>query len=150
MSKSESPAKTPPRGKARDQIVAAAVKAFAQRGFKPRALGASHSARKQIKGSSPITSQPRSSDEGNLSNSRTRWLVDTHLKLRFKLIREAGLAHTLAIDEDAIPHAFFALSGAAGLIFAVSANSRRLTGLNPNKSEAIEAHANFVAKLFVP
>jgi hypothetical protein len=88
MSKSESPAKTPPRGKARDQIVAAAVKAFAQ---------------------------PRSSDEGNLSNSRTRWLVDTHLKPRFKLIREAGLAHALAIDEDAIPHAFFALSGAAGL-----------------------------------
>lgn len=88
-------------------------------------------------------------DEGNLSNARTRWLVDTHLKPRFEFMKEAGLARAAGIDESAIPHAFFALSGAAGLIFAVGSNCRRLTGLDPKKREAIEAHADFVADLLV-
>jgi AcrR family transcriptional regulator len=88
-------------------------------------------------------------DEGNLSNARTRWLVDTHIKPRFEFLKKAGLARAAGIDEAAIPHAFFALSGAAGLIFAVASNCRRLTGLDPRKREAIEAHANFVADLIV-
>ena len=88
-------------------------------------------------------------DEGNLSNARTRWLVDTHIKPRFEFMKEAGLARATGIDEATIPHAFFALSGAAGLIFAVASNCRRLTGLDPSKREAIEAHADFVADLLV-
>jgi hypothetical protein len=64
-------------------------------------------------------------------------------------MKEAGLARSAGIDESAIPHAFFALSGAAGLIFAVASNCRRLTGLDPRKREAIEAHADFVADLLV-
>jgi len=89
-------------------------------------------------------------DEGNLSNARTRWLVDTHIKPRFDFMKEIGLARAAGIDEDAIPHAFFALAGAAGLIFAVASNCRRLTGLDPRKREAIEAHADFVANQVVP
>jgi TetR/AcrR family transcriptional regulator len=88
-------------------------------------------------------------DEGNLSNARTRWLVDTHIKPRFEFMKEAGLARAAGIGEATIPHAFFALSGAAGLIFAVASNCRRLTGLDPRKREAIEAHADFVADLLV-
>jgi TetR/AcrR family transcriptional regulator len=88
-------------------------------------------------------------DEGNLSNARTRWLVDTHIKPRLEFLKEAGLARAAGIDEVAIPHAFFALSGAAGLIFAVASNCRRLTGLDPRKRDAIEAHADFVADLLV-
>jgi TetR/AcrR family transcriptional regulator len=88
-------------------------------------------------------------DEGNLSNARTRWLVDTHIKPRFEFLKEAGLARAAGIEESDVPHAFFALSGAAGLIFAVASNCRRLTGLDPRKREAIEAHANFVADLLV-
>ena len=88
-------------------------------------------------------------DEGNLSNARTRWLVDTHIKPRFEFLKEAGLARAVGIDEAAIPHAFFALSGAAGLIFAVASNCRRLTGLDPRSRKVIEAHADFVADLLV-
>ena len=88
-------------------------------------------------------------DEGNLSNARTRWLVDTHLKPRFEFMRDAGLARAVGVEEDAVPHAFFALSGAAGLIFAVSSNCRRLTGLDPRRKDAIESHADFVADLFL-
>jgi AcrR family transcriptional regulator len=89
-------------------------------------------------------------DEGNLSNARTRWLVDTHIRPRFDFMKEIGLAQATGIGEDTVPHAFFALAGAAGLIFAVPANCRRLTGLDPRKREAIDAHANFVADLLVP
>lgn len=88
-------------------------------------------------------------DEGNLSNARTRWLVDTHIKPRFEFLKEAGLARAAGIDAASVPHAFFALSGAAGLIFAVASNCRRLTGIDPRKRETIEAHADFVADLLV-
>ncbi len=88
-------------------------------------------------------------DEGNLSNARTRWLVDTHIKPRFEFMQEAGLAPAVGLDEAAIPHAFFALSGAAGLIFAVASKCRRLTGLDPRQRKAVETHADFVANLFV-
>lgn len=88
-------------------------------------------------------------DEGNISNARTRWLVDKHIKPRFELLGRAGLTDAVDVDEDALPHAFFALSGAAGLIFAVGANARRLTGADPRKRSTIEAHADFVAKLMV-
>ena len=88
-------------------------------------------------------------DEGNLSNARTRWLVDTHIKPRFEYMKAAGLAQAAGVDESAIPHAFFALSGAAGLIFAVASNCRRLTGLDPRRREAIDHHANFVADLIL-
>ncbi len=89
-------------------------------------------------------------DAGNRSNARTRWLVDTHIKPRFEFLKDAGLARAAGIADADIPHAFFALSGAAGLIFAVASNCRRLTGLDPRKREAIEAHADFVANLLVP
>jgi hypothetical protein len=76
-------------------------------------------------------------------------LVDTHLKPRFEFMKNSGLAGAADIKESAIPHAFFALSGAAGLIFAVASNCRRLTGLDPKKRDAIEAHADFVADLLM-
>jgi hypothetical protein len=42
------------------------------------------------------------------------------------------------------------LAGAASLIFAVGPKCRRLSGLDPRKREAIEAHAEFIANLMVP
>ena len=89
-------------------------------------------------------------DAGNRSNARSRWLVDTHIKPRFEFMKEQGVVRASGIDEAATPHAFFALAGAAGLIFAVAPNCRRLTGLDPRKREVIEAHADFGADLMVP
>jgi AcrR family transcriptional regulator len=66
-------------------------------------------------------------DRGNRADARTRWLVDTHIKPRFEFMQQVG-----------------------SLIFAVPANCRRLTGVDPRKPEAIEAHAEFVANLMVP
>jgi AcrR family transcriptional regulator len=82
-------------------------------------------------------------DRGNRADARTRWLVDTHIKPRFEFMQQVGVARAAGIDAADAPHAFFA-------IFAVPANCRRLTGVDPRKPEAIEAHAEFVANLMVP
>jgi hypothetical protein len=77
------------------------------------------------------------------------WLVDVHLRPRFEAISQ-GLMEAAGIDEALLPHAFYALAGAASLIFAVAPECRRLTGLDPQAHEAIETHANFVSRLLVP
>jgi len=88
-------------------------------------------------------------DQGNRADARTRWLVDTHIKPGFETMKEFGLLRA-ARSEEAVPHAFFSLLGAGSLIFSVAPNCRRLTGVDPRKREAIEAHADFVANLMVP
>jgi AcrR family transcriptional regulator len=88
-------------------------------------------------------------DQGHRNDARTRWLVDTHIKPAFGIIKELGLLRAARREED-IPHAFFSLLGAGSLIFGVSENCRRLTGLDPRKKQAIEAHADFVANLMAP
>ncbi len=89
-------------------------------------------------------------DEGNRSNARMRWLVDTHLKPRFEFMKTHGVVGATGMDESLAPHAFYALAGAGSLIFAVAPKCRRLSGLDPRKREAIEAHADFIANLMVP
>jgi AcrR family transcriptional regulator len=89
-------------------------------------------------------------DQGHRPDARTRWLVDTHVAPAFQAMRTLGLLRAAGGDESKLPHALFALLGAGSLVFAVWANCRRLTGLDPRKPEAIEAHADFVAKLIVP
>ena len=88
-------------------------------------------------------------DQGNRSDARTRWLVDTHIKPGFEMMKKLGLLR-VARDDQASAHAFFSLLGAGSLIFAVAPNCRRLTGIDPKKREVIEAHADYVANLMVP
>jgi len=87
-------------------------------------------------------------DEGNVSDDRMKWLVDVHVKPRFEnMVGRIALA--VGLDEKLLPHAFYALAGASSLIFAVAPECRRLTGLDPETEEAIETHAEFVARLLV-
>ncbi len=88
-------------------------------------------------------------DEGRVDDERLQWLVDTHIKPRYESIA-AGLLKVGGLDEAYLPHAFYALAGAASLIFAVAPECRRLTDLDPATEEAIERHAEFLAYLFIP
>lgn len=88
-------------------------------------------------------------DEGNVDETRTKWLVDTHLKSRYGALMK-GIERAVALDESLRPHAFYALAGAASLIFAVAPECRRLTGLDPTAEAAVETHADFIAQLMVP
>ncbi len=88
-------------------------------------------------------------DEGRVADERMNWLVDTHLRPRFESIVK-GLVDVVGIDDSMLPHAFYALAGAASLMFAVAPECRRLTGLDPHTAQAIETHADYVAHLLVP
>jgi AcrR family transcriptional regulator len=89
-------------------------------------------------------------DEGKNSEDRMRWLVDTYLKRGYeRFLRPGGIPVTGA-DESLLPHAYYVMAGAGSLIFAVAPECRRLTGLDPESREAVETHADFVARLLVP
>lgn len=89
-------------------------------------------------------------DEGKNTDDRMRWLVDTHLKPRYARFAQSGVGRVTEIDESLLPHAYYVMAGAASLIFAVAPECRRLTGLDPETAEAVETHAEFVARLLVP
>ena len=89
-------------------------------------------------------------DEGKNSARRMRWLVDTHLKPRYEQFMRPRGIRIAGFDEASVPHAWYVMAGASSLIFAVAPECRRLTGLDPETAPAIEAHAEFVARLLVP
>jgi len=89
-------------------------------------------------------------DEGKNSERRMKWLVDTHLKPRYEQFMRPRGAGSSRFDEASLPHAYYVMAGAGSLIFAVAPECRRLTGLDPETEQAVEAHAEFVARLLVP
>jgi AcrR family transcriptional regulator len=88
-------------------------------------------------------------DEGKNSDARMQWLVDAHLKPVYDGFIRGG-ADPGGADAARMPHVYYVLAGAGSLIFAVAPECRRLTGLDPETSEAIETHAEFLARLLVP
>jgi TetR/AcrR family transcriptional regulator len=89
-------------------------------------------------------------EEGKSKEARMRWLVDTHLKPLYAGFESLVRHYNPQIDPALLPHAYYALAGAASLMFAVSPECRRLTGLDPTQARTVEAHAEFVARLLVP
>jgi AcrR family transcriptional regulator len=89
-------------------------------------------------------------DAGNHSDARMRWLVDRYVRPRFEAMKRSRVAGSLGVEESLVPHAFYALAGGSSLLFAVAPECRRLTGLDPASAEAVEAHAEFIARLLVP
>jgi len=89
-------------------------------------------------------------DQGHRFDERTEWLVDTHIRPAFEMMKQLGLLQAAGDDESMLPHALFALLGAGTLIFSVPANCKRLTGVDPREPDVAEAHADFVAKLLIP
>ena len=88
-------------------------------------------------------------EEGKHSDARMRWLVDTHLKPLY-----AGFVQL--ISGIALPggranpaHVYYAMAGASSLMFAVAPECVRLTGVDPRSPEAIEAHAEMLARFLV-
>jgi AcrR family transcriptional regulator len=89
-------------------------------------------------------------DEGKNSERRMKWLVDTHLKPRYEQFMRPRGIRIAGFDAASLPHAYYVTAGAGSLIFAVAPECRRLTGLDPETEQAVEAHADFVARLLVP
>jgi AcrR family transcriptional regulator len=89
-------------------------------------------------------------EEGKLPDARLRWLVDKHLKPLYAGFERLVKGFSPGFDPALLPHAFYTLSGAGSMIFAVRPECRRLTGVDPADGQVVEAHAEFVARLLVP
>jgi AcrR family transcriptional regulator len=85
-------------------------------------------------------------EEGMTDDDRMQWLVDTHLRPLSELVPRFGPA----AEGPLAAHLRYVLVGAGSVIFAVAPECRRLTGLDPTQPEAIETHADVVARLMVP
>ena len=85
-------------------------------------------------------------EQGKADDAHMQWLVDNHLKPLYESLPGAGFGLQGALN----PHAYYVLAGAGSVIFAVAPECRRLTGLDPMTEQAIETHADFVARLLVP
>ena len=89
--------------------------------------------------------------EGKSDSARHRWLVDRHIRPLFEstlaIIREAQGEHLL----PAIPaaHLHYIFLGAAAHLFMVAPEYRRLTGEDPTRPEAVEAHADAIVDLLM-
>lgn len=90
--------------------------------------------------------------EGKSDGPRLAWLVDRHLRRFYELFdalareaQDAGL-----IDAD-LPraHLYYAVIGAASLIFTAAPECRRLTGRDPLRRAIVEAHAEALLRLLL-
>ncbi len=89
-------------------------------------------------------------EDGNQSNERMHWLVDERLRPMYEDFKRVHGRFLPNGSESTSAHAFYAMAGAASLIFAVAPECRRLTGLDPTERSAVQAHAEFLARIFVP
>lgn len=83
-------------------------------------------------------------EEGKRPSERMRWLVDSHLRPIYAAVEGGSGSQARKV------HEFYALTGAAALIFAVRDECQRLTGVDPHSEAAVAAHAEYLAELFVP
>lgn len=89
-------------------------------------------------------------EEGKSPDERMQWLVDVHLRPLYEDFARFARLFGPGLDDSLLPHAYYALAGAASLVFAVAPECRRLTGLDPETPSAVETHAELVARLLVP
>lgn len=83
-------------------------------------------------------------DVGRHDDDRLAWLTDTHLRQRFD--QAADLIGEGSRD-DAV-HLYYALAGAASLIFAVGPECRGLSGVDPRSPDAVDRHVDVLLRLF--
>jgi len=89
-------------------------------------------------------------EEGKQADARLRWLVDRHLKPLYAGFERLVAVYSPGFDPAMLPHAFYTLSGAGSMIFAVRPECRRLTGIDSADKRVVELHAEFIARLLVP
>jgi len=89
-------------------------------------------------------------EEGKVDGDRMTWLVDRYVKPAYAEFRRWGDAFGPDFDDAMLAHAYYAMVGASSLMFAMAPECRRLTGLDPESLDAVETHADYVARLLVP
>ena len=90
--------------------------------------------------------------EGMTADWRLGWLLDRSVRPWYRQVCKVFKhAKTLGLAPQMDPHHFYyVLTGAATLIFSNAAEAEALSGRNPLDPDAVAAHAEAVADLFIP
>jgi TetR/AcrR family transcriptional regulator len=80
---------------------------------------------------------------------RMDWLVDRHIRPHYD---RAATLFSLLVDAGLVPdipvaHLYYILTGAGPTMFVLAPECRRLTGIDPQAPEVIEAHVDAVTAL---
>jgi TetR/AcrR family transcriptional regulator len=80
---------------------------------------------------------------------RMDWLVERHVRPRFEQTTAlfARLVEAGDVPDIPVAHLYYILTGAGPTMFVLAPECRRLSGLDPNAPEVIEAHADAVITL---
>ncbi len=90
-------------------------------------------------------------EEGKSDGPRLQWLVDRHVRPLYEASRElieAAQEEGALLRTDPV-HLHYILIGAATHFFVMAAEVRRLTGNDPMRKDAIEAHADALVSLLL-
>ena len=80
---------------------------------------------------------------------RMDWLVERHIRPRYEQTT-AMFAHLVAaghVPDIPVEHLYYLLTGAAPTMFVLAPECRRLTGIDPQAPEVVQAHADAVITL---
>ena len=80
---------------------------------------------------------------------RMDWLVERHIRPRYEQTAAmfARLVEAGQLPDIAVPHLYYIVTGAAPTMFVLAPECRRLTGIDPQAPEVVEAHADAVIAL---
>jgi TetR/AcrR family transcriptional regulator len=87
--------------------------------------------------------------ESKADGSRMDYLVDRHVRPIYERTIEIfeSLAEMGAVPNVPAPHLYYILTGAGPTMFVLAPECRRLSGLDPESHEVIDAHADAVCLL---
>lgn len=92
-------------------------------------------------------------DTGTHDGPRMRWLVDTHLRPVYSILRESIVdmqrAGSFPADVDPL-HLFYILVGSMTLFFHQGPECLYLSGVDPRDTAAADAHAEAVLQMLSP
>lgn len=80
---------------------------------------------------------------------RMDWLVERHVRPRYEQTAAmfTGLVQAGHVPDIPVANLYYILTGAAPTMFVLGPECRRLTGIDPDSPEVVEAHADAVISL---
>jgi AcrR family transcriptional regulator len=87
--------------------------------------------------------------ESKADSARMDYLVERHVRPLYEntVAMFEHLVHDGALPDIAPAHLYYLLTGAGPTMFVLAPEARRLTGLDPEADEVVEAHADAVCTL---
>ncbi len=89
-------------------------------------------------------------DAGRHGDDRMRWLVETYVAPWFARVADLARIGFPDSKPEMAPHVYYALAGAASLIFTVAPECAALTGVDALADDEVERHVDLVVRLFLP